>query len=171
MDEREVSCISSCSAVPLCSFIYACTGNIPTSYNFGAQNLWELNRFDENYLQKARGTPICQRTDWDYWCIWCCVFKLLPAGSISICLSSLTPPEVWTKNHQIYLERRKQPLFKGKCNAIQVILASTPEVFDIITENIKIGEALNTAFRASGSCSLWLLMGLMQENLECQDRS
>lgn len=63
----------------------------------------------------------------------------------------------------------KQPLFKGKANAIQVILISmdkAPERFDIITENIRIGEALNTAFRTLGSCSAWVGIGLMQENPE-----
>lgn len=50
--------------------------------HFGAQNLsGGLNTFEENYLRKARGTLICQRTDWDCWCIWCHVFKLLPVGS------------------------------------------------------------------------------------------
>lgn len=63
----------------------------------------------------------------------------------------------------------KQPLFKGKANAIQVILISmdkTPEGFDIITENIRIGEALNTPFRTLGSCSAWVGIGLTQENPE-----
>lgn len=155
--------------MPLRSFSYGCVWDIPISYNFGAQNLSGLNSFEENHLRKARGTPICQRTDWDYWCIWCHVFKLLPAGSHIHLSFVFLPPEVCTKYHLIYLERMKQSLFKGKSNAIQVILTSTdktPEGFCIITENIRIGEALNAAFRTLGSCSAWVWMGLRQENPE-----
>lgn len=82
----------------------------------------------------------------------CCLL-----GATSICLLFLLPPEVCTKYHLIYLERTKQPLFKGKPNAIQVILTSrdeTPGGFDIITANIRTGEALNTAFRSLGSRSV-----------------
>jgi len=81
----------------------------------------------------------------------CCLL-----GATSICLLFFLPSEVCTKYHLIYLERMKQSLFKGRSNAIQIILTSmdeTLEDFDIITENIRIGEALNTVFRTLGSCS------------------
>lgn len=75
-------CISDCTTMPLsqpqlwlhCGYFHF--------QHFEAQNLsGGLNTFEENYLRKARGTLLCQRTDWDCWCIWCHVFKLLPVGS------------------------------------------------------------------------------------------
>lgn len=62
----------------------------------------------------------------------------------------------------------KQPLLKGKSDAVQAILTSmdkTPEA-DIITEGIRTGEALSTAFRNLGRCSARVGIGLMQENPE-----
>lgn len=92
----------------------------------------------------------------------CCLL-----GATSICLLFFLPPKLCAKYHLIYLERMKQSLFKEKSNAIEVILTSrdkTPKGFGIIAENIRIGKALNTAFRTSGSCSAWVGIGLIQEN-------